>query len=115
VHKILLVFFAAGLLSACGTAEYDWQRAHATNTLAAYQAFLENHPKSKQADVARGVILAMQDDQAWKTVASAQSKQDLDGYLAAYPGGLHANQARFDIVALDRAAAWRRQNLPMLR
>ena len=107
MHKILLVFFAAGMLSACGTAEYDWQRAHATNTLAAYQSFLENHPKSKQADVARGVVLAMQDDQAWKTVASAQSRQVLGGYLAAYHGGLHANQARFDIVALHRAAAWK--------
>ena len=107
MHKILLVFFAAGLLSACGTVEYDWQRTRATNTLAAYQSFLENHPKSKQADVARGVILAMQDDQAWKTAESAQSKQSLDAYLAAYPGGLHANQARFDIVALDRAAAWK--------
>ena len=107
VHKISFVFFAAILLSACGTSEYDWQRARATNTLAAYQAFLENHPNSKQADVARGVILAMQDDQAWKTAASDQSKRSLDAYLAAFPGGLHANQARFDIVALDRAAAWK--------
>jgi hypothetical protein len=107
VHRILLVFFAVGLLSACGTSEYDWQRVHATNTLAAYQSFLANHPKSKQADLARGIILAMQDDKAWKTATKTQSKQSLDAYLAAYPGGLHANQARFDNVALDRAAAWK--------
>jgi hypothetical protein len=31
----------------------------------------------------------------------------LDAYLSAYPGGLHANQARFDVVAADRAAAWK--------
>jgi outer membrane protein assembly factor BamD (BamD/ComL family) len=106
VRKIL-VFLAAGLISACGTSEYDWQRAYAANTLSAYQNFLKDHPKSKQADLARGVILAMQDDQAWKAAALAQSKQGFDAYLAAYPGGVHADQARFDITALDRAAAWK--------
>ena len=107
MHKISVALCVALLLGACGTSEYDWQRAHATNTLVAYESFLKKHPKSKQADLARGVILAMQDDKAWKAAASAQSKKSLEAYLAGYPGGLHANQARFDIVALDRAAAWK--------
>lgn len=98
---------ALSVLSACGTSEYDWQRAHAANTLAAYQAFLKDHPKSKQADLARGMVLAMQDDQAWKSATVTRSKQGYDEYLAAYPGGVHADQARFDVTALDRAADWK--------
>jgi hypothetical protein len=94
-------------LSACGTSEYDWQRAYAVKTLAAYQAFLKKHPTSKYADLARGIILAMQDDEAWKSAATARSKQGYQQYLAAYPGGVHANQARFDMTALDRATAWK--------
>jgi hypothetical protein len=49
----------------------------------------------------------MQDDQAWKAAAVAQSKQGYQEYLAAYAGGVHADQARFEIMALDRAAAWK--------
>ena len=108
MHRSLLcVVLAIGVLSACGTSEYDWQRAYAANTLAAYQTFLKNHPKSKYADLARGVILAMQDDQAWKAATVAQSKQAYQKYLTEYPGGVHAEQAHFDITALDRAAAWK--------
>ena len=108
MHRSLLgTILALSVLSACGTSEYDWQQSYAANTLAAYQTFLKNHPKSKQADLARGMILAMQDDEAWKSAAAARSKQGYEAYLAAYPGGVHANQARFDITALDRAAAWK--------
>lgn len=94
------------LSAACGLSDYDWHRATATNTLASYQAFLKNHPKSERADTARGIILALQDDQAWKAARTAQSKQSYQTYLAAYPGGVHAEQAHFEITALERAARW---------
>ncbi len=106
-RHLIAVVLAIGVLNACGTSSYDWQRAHAANTLAAYQTFLKNHPKSEQSDLARGMILAMQDELAWKAAAVVQSKQGYQEYLAAYPGGVHADQARFDMTSLDRVAAWK--------
>ncbi|MGO9931441.1 MAG: tetratricopeptide repeat protein [Steroidobacteraceae bacterium] len=97
------IFLSAG----CGSSEYDWYRATATNTLASYQAFLRNHPKSDQADTARGIILALQDDQAWKAAQSGRTTGSYQTYLTAYPGGVHAEQAHFEITALERAAGWR--------
>jgi hypothetical protein len=34
---------AALVMAGCGTAEYDWNKAMAANTLAAYQTFVKNH------------------------------------------------------------------------
>jgi hypothetical protein len=101
-----LVLGVSILSAACGLSEYDWQRAIATNTLASYQAFLKSHPTSEQAETARGFILALQDDNAWKAAQGGQSKQSYENYLAAYPGGVHAEQARFEISGFERAVAW---------
>lgn len=98
--------FSIFLTAACGSSESDWHSAAATNSLASYQAFLKNHPKSDHADTARGIILALQDDQAWKVAQAGRSEESYQTYLAAYPGGVHAEQAQFEITALERAAAW---------
>jgi hypothetical protein len=102
----LALVFSIFLTAACGSSEYDWHRATATNTLASYQAFLKNHPKSDHADTARGIILALQDDQAWKAARAGKSTQSFQAYLAAYSGGVHAEQAHFEITALERVAGW---------
>ncbi len=97
----------AGLvLVGCGTAEYDWNKALAANTLAAYQTFLTRHATSKHADDARGRILGLRDDQAWSL---AQATDTIDGYrayLQSESGGVHAPDAQYKITALERAQAW---------
>src|SRR5258708_34947844 len=62
-------------LTACNTAESDWQRATAANTLSAYQTFLLKHADSKHVENARGRILALQDDQAWNAARAARSEE----------------------------------------
>jgi hypothetical protein len=92
------------LAAGCGTAEYDWNKAAAANTLAAYQSFVREHPSDKRADDARGRILALQDEQAW---AAAQKAGDIAGYqtyLKTESGGVYAERAQYEIDSLRRAA-----------
>jgi hypothetical protein len=108
IRLIIPLAACAGLaLAGCGTAEFDWNKASAANTLAAYQAFVQNHPKDKHADDARGRILALQDQQAWDTARKAASIEGYQAYLSTESGGSHAEQAHYEITALQRAAAWK--------
>jgi hypothetical protein len=100
------VLCSAVLLSACNTAENDWNKAAAANSLAAYQAFLQEHGSDKHADNARGRMLALQDEQAWSTARAANTVEAYDGYLKMEGGGVHAQQAQYYLTALHRAADW---------
>jgi hypothetical protein len=95
------------VIAGCGTAEYDWNKALAANTLAAYQSFLKDHGGSEYAEDARGRLLALKDDQAW---ALAQATNTIDGYqkyLRTEGGGVHAPDAQYAITAVERAQAWK--------
>jgi hypothetical protein len=94
-------------ISGCGTAEYDWNKAVAVNTLNAYQDFLKNHGGSKFAADARGRVLALKDDQAWARAQVASSIDGYQKYLRAEGGGVHAADAQYEIAALERAQAWK--------
>jgi hypothetical protein len=94
------------VLSACNMAELDWNKATAANTLASYETFLQEHPRSKHADNAQGRILALRDDQAWSVAQASNSIAGYDKYLKAQSGGVHVGDAKYQITALLRAAAW---------
>jgi hypothetical protein len=104
---IPLAACAGFALAGCGTAEWDWNKASAANTLAAYQAFVQNHPNDQRADDARGRILALQDEQGWAAAQKAASIAGYQAYLKTYGGGIHAEQAQFELAALQRAQAWK--------
>jgi hypothetical protein len=93
--NIALAAVAAFMITACGTAEYDWNKARAANTLAAYQDFFRHHSDDRRADNARGRILALQDDHAWVAARATNTAEAYGGYLRLEPGGIHAAEARY--------------------
>jgi len=102
--------FVAGIglvIAGCGTAEYDWNKALAANTLAGYQAFLRDHGDSQYADNARGRLLALEDDHAWSLAQAAHTIDGYREYLRVEGGGIHAPDAQYEITALERAQAWK--------
>ena len=101
-----LIACAAAALSACDSAQSDWNRATAANTLAAYQSFVQKHGDDKRADNARGRILALQDDQAWIAAQAANSIAGYQAYLSTESGGIHAREAQYQLTALQRAHDW---------
>jgi major membrane immunogen (membrane-anchored lipoprotein) len=100
-----LVMCAALLMTGCGTAEYDWNKAMSAGTLPAYQTFVKNHPTGRRADDARGRILALRDDQTWATAQATHTVAAYREYLQTESGGIHAADAQYEIDALQRAAA----------
>jgi hypothetical protein len=103
---MLTVLGAAVALSACNSADSDWNKATAANTLAAYQAFVQQHGSDQRADNARGRILALQDEQAWAVARAANTVESYNAYLQTESGGVHAGQAQYNLTALHRAQDW---------
>lgn len=97
-----LMLCVALLSTGCGTAEYDWNKAMAGGTLAAYRTFLKDHPTGPRADDARGRILALEDDQAWARARATHTIAGYREYLRTESGGVHAADAQYDIAALER-------------
>ena len=97
----------AALLTACGSAKYEWSQASTINTIAAYQTFLSEYPNDPHAVEALSRIAKLGDDQAWSAAQVASSEQGYQQYLTAEPNGAHASAARDEIAARDRVAAWR--------
>lgn len=106
-YLLPLALCSALAMTACSSANKDWVKASAGNTVAAYQSFLDQHASDQHAQEARMRIAALQDESAWATAYSANSLDSYRQYLQAEPTGTHAQGARDQITALERANAWK--------
>jgi cell division septation protein DedD len=97
----------SSLLAACNSTQKDWDRANAAGTVAAYQEFLQHHPKDAHAEEARARIQGLEDAQAWSAAQSANTAEAYQEYLKSEPSGAHAQEARDKLAALEEAAAWK--------
>ena len=106
-HKVFLALCAALALTACSSANKDWARASAENTIAGYQSFVDKHASDPRINDAKAYILALQDDAAWKTAQSGNSVDSYQQYLQTEPNGTHAQAARDLILGIERGEAWK--------
>jgi hypothetical protein len=94
------------LLTACGSAQLDWNQARATNTVAAYQDFIDKHPNTPESIEAHQQIATLNDVRAWAQALQASSPESFESYLQQRPSGVHAAEARDRIDAIERTDAW---------
>jgi hypothetical protein len=94
------------LLTACGSAQNDWNQARTADTVAAYEAFIDKHPNTPQSVQAHQQIAALNDEQAWAQALQANTAESFQSYLQQRPSGLHADQARDRIGSIERMNAW---------
>jgi outer membrane protein assembly factor BamD (BamD/ComL family) len=97
----------AVLLTACGSAKYEWSQASHLDTIAAYQAFVSKYPNDVHAADANSRIAELKDTQVWNAAQVASSIEGYQQYLTAEPNGAHAQAAREEIATRERVAAWR--------
>jgi len=94
------------LLTACSSAQNDWSQARATNTVAGYEAFIDEHPNTPESVEAHQQIATLNDAQAWARALQANTSESLQSYLQQRPSGLHAAEARERINSIERMNAW---------
>lgn len=99
-------FLAVVLLVACSSMQSDWEQARASDSVAAYRAFLGKYPNTAQSVEARDRIHALEDEQAWAQARQANTDEAFETYLQQQPAGLHVAEAKSLIGASERSVAW---------
>jgi len=92
-----------------------WDNARNSNTIAAYNEYLKEHPKGDYATSARKNIAAIQADaKAWNIARSTHTKEAYQSYLKAQPKGNFTSTAKTEVAKferLEREAEEERQRL----
>ena len=104
-RSALACLVLSSLFAACGSTQKDWDRANTTGTPAAYQEFLQRHPKDAHAEEARERMRTLEDAQAWSAAETANTAEAYQQYLQSEPAGGHAQAARDKLAAIQAAAA----------
>lgn len=103
---LVLCVLTAGALAACSNPSADWQKANQTNTVAAYQQFIQQHPNDARVAQARNRIAALNDEQAWTAAQNANTLDAYQQYLQQNPNGMHAADAQDKVNSMQQDAAW---------
>ena len=93
-------------LAACSSAQSDWQQSNASNTVSAYEEFLQKHPNTPQSVEARNRIRFLEDEEAWIRAHQVNTLQSYQGYVQEQPSGAHVTQAKDNITSNERTTAW---------
>jgi outer membrane protein assembly factor BamD (BamD/ComL family) len=102
--RISLVLVATASLWACSSAQQDWNKATASNTVAAYQDYLSKHPTGEHSAEASDKIRTLQDDAAWSQAKQANTLDAYRDYLQKQPTGSHTKDAEDAIKPLQMTA-----------
>lgn len=84
--RAILPAATVALLCACSSTQDDWNKASATNTVAAYQQFFNQHPTGAHSSDAADRIRVLEDDSAWAQAKLAHSSAGYRAYLEKQPG-----------------------------
>src|SRR5690606_7728671 len=82
----------------------DWDTAAKTNTIAAYQTYLNTWPSGDYSNAARKNIQQLEaDNKGWQTARGAHTKAAYQTYLNDFPQGQFASTARIEIGKFEKA------------
>ena len=93
------------LLAGCSRAQQDWRAAQQAATPRAYQVFVERHPDSELAAVARQRIAQLTEAAVWQQATRANTAAAYQDYLAKYPNGSWSQDARIRMESRSLAQA----------
>ncbi|MEA3452578.1 MAG: serine/threonine-protein kinase, partial [Bacteroidota bacterium] len=83
-----------------------WQKATATNTMVAYEGYIEKYPSGKYTHKAKDKIHAFKDDRYWREISNSNDKSLFENYLADFPQGKYRKQAEQKIFEFNDREAW---------
>ena len=92
------------LVAACSRTQEDWRVAQQANTARSYNVFVQRHPDSELAGVARQRIAQLTEEAAWRQATRANTAGAYRGYLTKYPQGSWSQDARIRMQSRALAA-----------
>ncbi len=82
----------------------SWDTAAKTNTIAAFQAYLNEWPNGDYSNAAKKNIQQLEaDNKGWQTARGTHTKQAYQTYLTNFPQGQFASTARTEISKFEAA------------
>lgn len=93
------------LLAGCSRTQQDWSAAQRDGTPRAYLVFVQRHPGSELAGVARQRIAQLTEEAAWQQATRANTAAAYQSYLAKYPNGSWSQDARIRMESRSLAAS----------
>jgi len=107
VRKYLCAAVIAGVVVAgCDRQPQAWEKASSENTVAAYDAYLEDYPDGEHAAEARARRDSLAEAEAWQQAEEADSAEAYEAYLADHADGDHAAQARERVAEVRAEGDW---------
>jgi len=104
--KVQSLVVLAGLLAvACGGTDAAFEAAQRSNTQAAWEDYLRQHPQGEHARAARELLAQLVEAREWERARSADTIAAYQEYLRGYPQGPHAHDASTAVANLSLAAA----------
>ena len=100
------VLIAGAFFAGCDRQPQAWEEASSADTVAAYDAYLEDYPEGEHAAEARARRDSLAEAEAWAKAEDADSVEAYEAYLADHPGGAHAAQARAHVAEARVEGAW---------
>ena len=104
---ICLVAIVLGTLAlaGCSHESADWKAATTADTTAAYQQFLQQHPKSANAVQAQARMAQLADDRDWQAAAAADTRDAYEQFVAQHADSKWAQEARIRLENFAQSGA----------
>jgi cell division protein FtsN len=100
LSRIGVILTSVALLataSGCSHEQSDWHSAQAANTIEAYEAFINAHPKSARDADAQAQIAQLTEARDWQRASTIDTADAYRQFLAQHPQGKSAQEARIRI------------------
>lgn len=110
LSRVGVILVSVALLAAasgCSHEQSDWHSAQAANTIEAYEAFVNAHPKSARAADAQAQIEQLTEARDWQRASTIDTADAYRQFLAQHPQAKSAQEARIRIenFGMNTAAA----------
>lgn len=93
----VVIMAAVLILAGCSRESADWKSATTADTSEAYQQFLQQHPKSSNADTARTRLKALAEERDWQAAAAADTRAAYEQFVAQHADSKWVQEARIRI------------------
>jgi cell division septation protein DedD len=97
------ILAAVLMLASCSRESADWKSATTADTREGYQQFLQQHPKSSNADSARTRLQALAEERDWQAAAAVDTRAAYERFVAQHADSKWVQEARIRIENFAQA------------